>query len=284
MSYELVKRIIPRLDIKGENLVKGIHLEGLRILGKPEDYASIYYNQGADELFFVDVVASLYGRNSLHEVVRKVARNIFIPLTVGGGIRTINDIREVLKAGADKVVINTAALHNPNFIKEASETFGSSTIVVGIEAIKSKDGYYAYCDNGREDSGKLVKEWIEEVVFLGAGEIVITSVDKEGTGKGFDIDILCLISDTISIPIIAHGGCGTSQHVFEVLKNKKISGVAIASMFHYFLIENTLYNSSYSGNTEFIDSKRKNSLINSTTIIKLKEELSSSKINIRSTF
>jgi cyclase len=147
-------RIIPRLDIKGPNLVKGIHLEGLRVLGKPEKFAQFYYENGADELFFQDAVASLYERNSLSNIISKTAREIFIPLTVGGGIRTIQDIKNVLRAGADKVSINTAAIKNPEFIKKASLTFGSSTVVVAIEAIKQSDGrYLAYTDNGREESG-----------------------------------------------------------------------------------------------------------------------------------
>ena len=147
-------RIIPRLDIKGPNLVKGIHLEGLRVLGRPEDFAKHYYEEGADELIFQDVVASLYERNSLHEIISRTAKNIFIPLTVGGGLRTIEDIKQVLRAGADKVSINTAAVKNPTFIKEASLKFGSSTILVAIEAIKQSDGnYFAFIDNGREETG-----------------------------------------------------------------------------------------------------------------------------------
>ena len=183
-------RIIPRLDIKGPNLVKGIHLEGLRVLGKPETFAKFYYEQGADELFFQDTVASLYGRNSLHDIITKTAREIFIPLTVGGGLRTIDDIKNVLRAGADKVSINTAAVNNPNFIEEAALRFGSSTIVVSIEAIKDSNGsYYVYTDNGREHTGLEVVEWARKVEKLGAGELVITSVDNEGTGSGFDIEL-----------------------------------------------------------------------------------------------
>src|SRR3989338_2186132 len=147
-------RIIPRLDVKGPNLVKGIHFEGLRVLGKPEHFARYYYELGADELLYMDVVASLYNRNSLHDIVERTAKDIFIPLTVGGGIRTIGDIRGILRAGADKVSLNTAAIKNPEIIKEASKMFGSSTILVSIEAIKQTDGkYFAYTDNGREFTG-----------------------------------------------------------------------------------------------------------------------------------
>jgi len=173
-------RIIPRMDIKGPNLVKGIHLEGLRVLGQPHDFAKYYYENGADELFFQDVVASLYGRNSMAEIIQKTANEIFIPLTVGGGIRTIEDINNVLRCGADKVALNTAAMGNKDFVRQAAEKFGSSTIVVAIEAIKETDGrYLAYTDNGREYTGIDAIEWSEEVVELGAGELVITSVDRE---------------------------------------------------------------------------------------------------------
>jgi len=183
-------RIIPRLDIKGPNLVKGIHLEGLRVLGKPEQYARYYYEAGADELAYIDVVASLYNRNSLHDIISRTAREIFIPLMVGGGLRTIEDIRAVLRAGADKVSINTAAINNPQIISEAANIFGSSTIVVSIEAIKEKDSrYLAYTDNGRQFTGVEVIEWAKRVESLGAGEIVITSVDRDGTGEGFDLEL-----------------------------------------------------------------------------------------------
>jgi cyclase len=156
-------RVIPRLDIKGPNLVKGIHLEGLRVLGKPERFAKFYYENGADELFFQDTVASLYERNSLSEIISKTAKEIFIPVTVGGGIRSIEDIKNALRSGADKVAINTAALKNPEFIKKASLTFGSSTIVVSIEAIKQPNGeYLAYMDNGREESGMEVLYWAKK--------------------------------------------------------------------------------------------------------------------------
>ena len=162
-------RIIPRLDIKGPNLVKGIHLEGLRVLGKPEDFAKLYYEQGADELFYQDTVASLYQRNNLTDIVTRTAKNIFIPLTVGGGIRTLDDINNVLRTGADKVAINTASINNPQFINQASKTFGSSTIVVTIEVICQPNGtYLAYTDNGREYTGVEVVKWAREVEERGA--------------------------------------------------------------------------------------------------------------------
>ena len=189
------KRIIPRLDIKGPNLVKGIHLEGFRVLGKPEDFAKLYYEQGADELIYQDTVASLYQRNSLSEIISRTIKDVFIPITVGGGIRSLNDINKVLRAGADKVCINTSAINNPEFIKEASREFGSSTIVVAIEVCLEKDEkYLAYTDNGREFTGKEVQAWAKEIENRGAGEILLTSIDNEGTGKGFDLELINLIS------------------------------------------------------------------------------------------
>ena len=227
-------RIIPRLDIKGPNLVKGIHLEGLRVLGKPEDFARQYYIQGADELIYQDTVASLYQRNNLSEIISRTVDNIFIPLTVGGGIRNLDDINNVLRAGADKISINTAAIKNPDFINEASESFGSSTIVVAIEAIKQVDGIYlAYTDNGREFTGIEIQEWALEVEQRGAGEILLTSIDKEGTGEGFDYSLIELVSNTVSIPVIAHGGASKPEHIKEAIAFSGADAVAISSMLHY---------------------------------------------------
>ena len=250
-------RIIPRLDIKGPNLVKGIHLEGLRVLGKPEDFARYYYENGADELMYQDVVASLYDRNSLHEIITKTAKEIFIPLTVGGGLRTIEDIKAVLRAGADKVSINTAVIKDPQLIREASRKFGSSTIIVAIEAIKQSDGrYLAYTDNGREYTGVDVLEWAKKVDELGAGEILITSVDREGTGLGFDVELIKMITDVVSVPVIAHGGAGNVDHVKQVILDGDVNAVAIASILHYdFLYENpAVHNAGCEGNIEFLKS------------------------------
>ena len=227
-------RVIARLDIKGPNLVKGIHLEGLRVLGKPEDFARYYYEQGADELIYQDVVASLYERNSLNEIISRTAKEIFIPLTVGGGIRTIDDIRTALRAGADKVSINTAAIRNPLFIKEAANKFGSSTIVVAIEAIKQQDGkYLAFVDNGREHTGIEVAQWAAKVQEMGAGEILVTSVDRDGTGLGYDSDLIKSISQAVSLPVIAHGGAGKLEHFKSVMEQAKPDSIMMASMIHY---------------------------------------------------
>ena len=226
-------RIIPRLDIKGQNLVKGIQFEGLRIIGKPEKFASSYYKLGADELIYMDIVASLYGRNNLLDIVSRTSKDIFIPLTVGGGLRSIDDISNVLNAGADKVALNTAVIKNPNLIKKASRKFGSSTIIVSIEAKKINDNYEAYIDNGREKTGVNAIDWAIEAEKLGAGEIMITCVDRDGTGKGFDTNLSNTISKLLSIPLICGGGAGSVMHVKELIKLSSPNAVCIGSLFHY---------------------------------------------------
>lgn len=268
-------RIIPRLDIKGPNLVKGIHLEGLRVLGKPADFAKYYYENGADELMFMDVVASLYERNSLHDIISETAKQKFIPITVGGGLRTISDIKEVLRVGADKVCLNTAVIKDPELIRKASRKFGSSTIVVAIEAIKEENGkYLAYTDNGREYTGVDVFEWAQKVDELGAGEIVITSVDREGTGQGFDLDLISKISKLVSIPVIAHGGAGKKQDVVDLIKQDSANAVMISSLFHYhFIKENESQASSKEGNVEFLKQKRNFHTFEPCSITNLKSKL-----------
>lgn len=248
-------RIIPKLDIKGPNLVKGVHLEGLRVLGKPEDFAKYYYENGADELLYIDVVASLYNRNSLHDIISKTAKEIFIPMTVGGGLRTIEDIKSVLRAGADKVSINTAAIKNPDIISQASNIFGSSTITIAIEAIKQPNGeYLAYTDNGREYTGVEVSAWAKRVESLGAGEILLTSIDREGTGLGYDLTLTKMVTEAVSIPVVACGGPGKIEHILEVILKAKANAVAVASMIHYDFISKKRVNSEYKeeGNTEFL--------------------------------
>ena len=277
-------RIISRLDIKGPNLVKGIHLEGLRVMGKPEVFARHYYQNGADELFFQDTVASLYDRNSLHDIISKTAREIFIPLTVGGGLRTIDDIRNVLRAGADKVAINTAAIKNPDFIKKAAQQFGSSTIVVAIEAIKQPGGkYFAYTDNGREETGLEVVEWAKKIEFLGAGEIVITSVDREGTGEGFDLALTQSVAAAVNIPVIAHGGAGKPADVADVINVSKVDAVAIASILHYDFIRELTEIGSYhlEGNTSFLKSGKAYKKIKPCTLQEIKDFLRQEAIPVR---
>jgi len=249
-------RVIPRLDIKGPNLVKGIHFEGLRVLGKPEWFARYYYEQGADELVYMDAVASLYGRNSLLEIVERTAQEIFIPLTVGGGLRSVEDIRRVLRAGADKASINTAAIARPELIREAAHAFGSSTIVVSIEAIRTRSGRYeAYVNYGRQATGVDALEWAVQAAELGAGELMVTSINMEGTGEGFDLELTRQVAESVPIPVIAGGGAGKFHDVAEVVGSARADAVCLASILHYHAILRTASgNGDYAneGNTEFL--------------------------------
>ncbi len=277
-------RIIPRLDIKGPNLVKGIHLEGLRVLGKPEDFARYYYENGADELIYQDVVASLYERNSLHDIISRTAKEIFIPLTVGGGLRTLDDMKAVLRAGADKVSLNTAAIKNPKIIKEASRKFGSSTIVVAIEAIKQPNGdYFAFVDNGREETGIEVVKWAQQIEELGAGEILITSVDREGTGEGFDIELLKKISMAVTIPVIAHGGAAELSNLKQAIIEGGVQALAISSIFHYNSMTKIGVGNKNNteGNTAFMQSGRKFGIIQPLGIAEVKNYLKENHIPCR---
>lgn len=281
---EKIVRIIPRLDIKGPNLVKGIHLEGLRVLGEPELFASHYYNNLADEIIFMDVVASLYGRNSLHEIISKTSQEIFIPITVGGGLRSIEDIKNVLRSGADKVSLNTAAIERPDLIKEASLSFGSSTIVSSVECIKHDDNnYYVYTDNGREFSGKKALEWVEELEYLGAGEINICSVDKEGTRSGYDIDLIKKINDLVSIPVIAHGGAGNLNHISDLILETGIDAVSFSSISHYDYIKfnNNRIKSLEEGNNEYLKNNRDKIQFETYSVRQIKEDLINKGINCR---
>lgn len=269
-------RIIPRLDIKGPNLVKGIHLEGLRVLGKPERFARYYYEQGADELLFMDVVASLYQRNSLLDIVARTAREIFIPLTVGGGLRAIDDIRMALRAGADKVSLNTAAINRPELVREAVHRFGSSTIVISIEAIRKPDGSYeAYTDNGRESTGVNALEWAVRAAELGAGELLVTSIDREGTGRGFDLELTRKIAGSVPIPVIACGGAGKVSHVYDVVVDGKADAACLASVLHYNFAKHPDSGDDFSaeGNTEYLKSRRSFSKIQDATLLEIKEYL-----------
>ena len=227
-------RLIPRLDIKGPNLIKGIHLEGLRVVGDPQEHARRYYEQGADELIYMDIVASLYGRNSLRDIVSRTAQDVFIPLTVGGGVRSVDDVRELLRAGADKVAINTAAVKRPELITEVSRTFGSQCMVLSIEAKRIGNcRWEVFTDNGRERTGLDVVAWAKQAVSLGAGEILLTSVDQEGTRKGFDVELTRAVSDSCPIPVIASGGMGSTDHLEEVCKRGHADAVAMADILHY---------------------------------------------------
>lgn len=227
-------RLIARLDIKGPNLIKGVHLEGLRVIGDPQQYARRYYEQGADELLYIDIVASLYGRNNLREIVSRTAQDVFVPLTVGGGIRTVDDVGELLRAGADKVAINTAAVARPALIQEVARRFGSQCMVLSIEAKRQAPGRWeVYTDCGRERSGLDVLEWARRAVDLGAGEILLTSIDQEGTRKGFDNELVRAVTDVSNVPVIASGGMGEIAHMLSIVEQGHADAVAMADVLHY---------------------------------------------------
>lgn len=227
-------RLIARLDIKGPNLIKGVQLEGLRVIGDPKEFATRYYKDGIDELIFMDIVASLYGRNNLTEIVRRVAHDVFVPLAVGGGVRSLEDVQTLLRAGADKVAINTAAIKRPEIISEVSRRFGAQCMVLSIEAKRIGPGKWeAYHDNGRERTGLDVVEWARRGQDLGAGEILLTSVDQEGTRGGFDTDLVAAVSGQLSIPVIASGGMGTPAHLVEVVRLGMADAIAMADILHY---------------------------------------------------
>ena len=233
-AVETALRLIARLDIKGANLIKGIHLEGLRVVGDPQIHAAKYYQDGADEIVYMDTVASLYGRNNLVDVVSRATEHVFVPITVGGGIRSVEDARTLLRAGADKIAINTAAIKDPKLIRQLSDVWGSSTIVLSIEAKKTGNNKWeAYTDNGRERTGLDVAQWAETGAKLGAGEIFVTSVDQEGTRKGFDCELVAEITKRVEIPVIASGGFGSLDHLSQLVKTSKPTGVAIADSLHY---------------------------------------------------
>ena len=227
-------RLIARLDIKGPNLIKGVHLEGLRVVGSPGERALCYYQQGIDELLYMDCVASLYGRNHLADIVSTAARDIFVPMTVGGGIRSVEDDTSILRAGADKVAVNTAAVANPQLITDIARRFGSQCMVLSIEAKSVANGRWeVYTDNGRERTGLDVIDWVKRGVALGAGEVLLTSVDREGTRKGFEIALVQAVTAEVSVPVIASGGMGKSEDLINVVRDGRADAVAIADVLHY---------------------------------------------------
>ena len=225
-------RLIARLDIKAPNLVKGIHLEGLKKIGNPNEYAVAYYQHGIDELIYEDIVASLYNRNSLLDVIEKTTNRIFVPIIVGGGLRSVDDVSAVLRAGADKISINSEALKRPNIISEVANRFGSQCMVLSVQAKRRGNSWEAFYDNGREPSGIDVLDWVEKSQGLGAGEILLTSVDKEGTRSGFDVDLVRAVSKAVDIPVIASGGMGNLSHLNEIVSETSVDGVAMAHVLH----------------------------------------------------
>lgn len=230
----LTKRIIPCLDVHNGRVVKGVNFVNLKDAGDPVEIAKEYDRQGADELVFLDITASSDARNIVIDMVKKVASTVFIPFTVGGGIRTVEDCKEILRAGADKVSINSAAVLRPELIKEASEKFGSQCITVAVDIKKQPDGEYTvYLNGGRKNTGINALSWIKHAESLGAGEILLTSMDADGTKQGYDNEITRLISESVNIPVIASGGAGKMEHFYDAFTKGGADAVLAASLFHY---------------------------------------------------
>ena len=278
MNKNLI-RIIPKLDIKNGLLIKGINLEGLRVLGNPYDFAEYYYKSNADEICYIDNVATLYGTNNLQKFITLTSKNIFVPLSVGGGIKTIKDIELMLSSGADKVTINSAAIEDINFIYEAVKKFGSSTIVTNIETIKINNKYYISKSNGRDIVNMDPVSWAKKVQDHGSGEIFITCVNNEGLQSGFDINILSKICKNVNIPVIAHGGAGKFEHVLKVINETSISGLSISSLFHYGIFNEFDFKYKNIGNTNFLK-KNKNSKTKNN-LKELKKYLNKKKVKVR---
>ena len=229
----LAKRIIPCLDVKNGKVVKGINFENLRDIGSPSELAEEYERQGADEITFLDITASLESRQTMLDVVSETAKRLFVPLTVGGGIRTYSDMRDALNAGADKVSVNSAAVFNPEMITECSEGFGSQCVVVAIDAKRTDGGWKVATHGGTRLTDLDAVEWAQRVQDLGAGEILLTSMDADGVKTGYDIPLTAAVADAVSIPVIASGGCGSKEHIYEVFSQTNASAALAASIFHY---------------------------------------------------
>ncbi len=279
-------RIIPWLEVKNSNLIKGINMEGLRTIGDPVKFAKQYYNSNADEIILYDVVASLYDQDTMLPLISKVSENIFIPLVVSGGIRSIQDIRKVLKAGADRVCLNSVTFKKKNFVKEAVEIFGSSTISINLQIMRQKNHkYYCFFNNGREKTGVELNNWINHLIDQGVGELIVSSIDKDGSMQGIDLDLIKYLNPKTKIPIILHGGCNGSEHKLNFDKSK-IDGLAIASLFHYNLTKNQKFNSYVNkiGNFEYLQNKKSIYFSNENKkFLDLKDykKLMSSSFNIR---
>lgn len=277
-------RIIPRIDIKGPHLVKGIHLEGLRVLGDPASFARHYADSGADELIYVDVVASLYGRNSALDLLQSVSRSIHIPVAVGGGIQSTEDVRRVLRAGADKVIINSAGTRDPSLVSNVVRLFGSSTTVVSINCIRRiSEKYEVLVDGGRQPTGIDALEWAARCQELGAGEILINSIDRDGTGNGFDLQLVKLALEVIEVPMIVGGGAGNLAHFYEIA-HLNIGAIAASSIFHYRVARQLFEQDVVSpteGNISFISGTSQVRNISPLTIGEVKQHLHSKTVPVR---
>ena len=282
MINKKIIRIIPKLDIKNGLLIKGINLEGLRILGDPCEFSKFYYQCGADEIIYIDNVATLYGTNNIVDFVSRTSKESFIPLTVGGGIRSLSNFKSMLSSGADKVCVNSKFITDNKFIKVCVKTFGSSNTVATIETVKIKNNYYISSANGRDLHQVNPVRWAKYLEKEGVGEILLTCVNNEGLMNGFDIQIINKISRSVKIPVLAHGGAGNFDHVLEVIKKTKISGVVLSSLLHYSAAPNLKKNFKYNaiGNTEYLDNLPIQKF-NDNKIRKLKQFLKKNKINVR---
>jgi imidazole glycerol-phosphate synthase subunit HisF len=280
-----IKRLIARLDIKGPNLVKGIGFEGLRVLGKPSAFAKRYYADGIDELSYQDVKASLHQQRFLKDIIKETASGIFIPLTVGGGLKNLQDIEAVFNFGADRVAINTAAIYRPELIREASRNFGSSNLVINVEAVKESDGSYgAFCNNARDETGWDVVDWCRKIEDLGASEIVLSAVGRDGTGEGFDLDLVGSVCERIDLPVIAHGGALNVDHIVELFTQTSAAGAMLASSLHYGCLDhvgNTESRFERGGNVKFLRDKRSFSNFQEISVGEIKNALRESGVHCR---
>ena len=274
-------RIIPKLDIKNGLLIKGINLEGLRVLGNPFDFAKYYYSNLADEISYIDSVATLYGTNNLSSFISNTAKNIFIPISVGGGIRSVRDIERIFEAGGDKVSLNSAVIENLSFLKKITKIFGSANITVIIEYIKIKNKYFITRSTGRDLINIDPVSWAKRVEECGAGEIFLTSVNHEGMKKGFDIPIIKKITSKASIPIIAHGGAGSIDHVLDLVKKTNISGVALSSLLHYDIAHLFKKPSFKLGNFNYLSSLSRKKKKEKNFLRLIKKKLKSKGYNVR---
>lgn len=229
----LAKRIIPCLDVTEGRVVKGINFVNLTDVGDPVEIAKAYYEQGCDELVFLDITATHQKRDTMVDVVERTADQVFIPFTVGGGIRSVEDMNKMLRAGADKVAINSSAVRNPDLIRQGAEKFGNQCIVVAVDAKRVGDSWHVFVTGGREDTGIDAIEWVKKAVGLGAGEILLTSMDKDGTKSGYDLELNQAVCQAVSVPVIASGGAGNQQDILEVLEKTDVTAALAASVFHY---------------------------------------------------